>query len=538
MKNAFDSQLAEQLVSTFTELSSTEELIFFVAGKAEMLPFCQRLLEQFDLGESTQLVQLVNTLCSAKGVLPGSLYEEIRKVLLALNKFYDADRDHYEVLGLPSDASVDTVKKAYRDLSKKFHPDRNEHMGSSPDKFLEISGAYHAIMAAASRKVASNKTRWRKKRPDRNMQKNRARKKFLVTVLILVAVLTAASIYVAEQYNNKVIIRQLHTSTPSPTQPAKQPDTEGQVKVATTLEEPVITLSETRPEFLETSTPQSPTQHEKPQQLAVEDILSNMYSSAPSQEEIPAIPESSEDTSDQSTDAPHQDQPDENISNPEFLTPPSPAAPAPEPEKAINQETTPSIPSPAPTVTVAVSHSEHVEKKKPAKNEDADRQEVNEKPNDDLTADLNTEAAPQEELQAQPLNVQPGEQYTKEQRIHTINTTLEISALLKEYSKLYNRKDLEPFLALFSKSATENGHALANEVDQYRSLFEHTSEIDLNIENVSWTDDNDGLTARAQFVSSYTYHDGSRKEYTGDISFLLVTELGTLKIQSLNYVFQ
>jgi curved DNA-binding protein CbpA len=36
-----------------------------------------------------------------------------------------ADRDYYEVLGVARDATPDQIKKAYRNLARKYHPDAN-----------------------------------------------------------------------------------------------------------------------------------------------------------------------------------------------------------------------------------------------------------------------------------------------------------------------------------------------------------------------------------------------------------------------------
>ncbi|MFD2679932.1 molecular chaperone DnaJ [Bacillus seohaeanensis] len=53
-------------------------------------------------------------------------------------------RDYYEVLGVGKDASKDEIKKAYRKLSKKYHPDINKEADAA-DKFKEISEAYEAL---------------------------------------------------------------------------------------------------------------------------------------------------------------------------------------------------------------------------------------------------------------------------------------------------------------------------------------------------------------------------------------------------------
>lgn len=53
-------------------------------------------------------------------------------------------RDYYEVLGLTRNASVDDIKKAYRKLAMKWHPDRNKS-DEAKDKFAELSEAYDVL---------------------------------------------------------------------------------------------------------------------------------------------------------------------------------------------------------------------------------------------------------------------------------------------------------------------------------------------------------------------------------------------------------
>ena len=58
--------------------------------------------------------------------------------------------DDYKILGISPDASDDEVKKAYRTLAKKYHPDRVAHLGDdmrkqAEEKFAKLSDAYDNI---------------------------------------------------------------------------------------------------------------------------------------------------------------------------------------------------------------------------------------------------------------------------------------------------------------------------------------------------------------------------------------------------------
>ena len=56
-----------------------------------------------------------------------------------------AKRDYYEVLGVIKSASADEIKKAYRKLALKYHPDRNKNDKTAEAKFKEASEAYHVL---------------------------------------------------------------------------------------------------------------------------------------------------------------------------------------------------------------------------------------------------------------------------------------------------------------------------------------------------------------------------------------------------------
>ncbi len=62
-----------------------------------------------------------------------------------------AKRDLYEILGVNRDASEDELKKAYRKLAMKYHPDRNPDNKDAEDKFKEAKEAYEILTDANKR---------------------------------------------------------------------------------------------------------------------------------------------------------------------------------------------------------------------------------------------------------------------------------------------------------------------------------------------------------------------------------------------------
>jgi curved DNA-binding protein CbpA len=63
-----------------------------------------------------------------------------------------AKRDYYEVLGVTKSASIDELKRQYRKLALKFHPDRNQH-ADTQEHFKEISEAYAVLSDIKKRQL-------------------------------------------------------------------------------------------------------------------------------------------------------------------------------------------------------------------------------------------------------------------------------------------------------------------------------------------------------------------------------------------------
>jgi molecular chaperone DnaJ len=54
-------------------------------------------------------------------------------------------RDYYEVLGVSKSATEDEIKKAYRKIAIKYHPDRNPGDKEAEEKFKEAAEAYSIL---------------------------------------------------------------------------------------------------------------------------------------------------------------------------------------------------------------------------------------------------------------------------------------------------------------------------------------------------------------------------------------------------------
>ncbi|KAK4040301.1 DnaJ-related protein SCJ1 [Parachaetomium inaequale] len=81
------------------------------------------------------------------------LLKTILLSLLTLAQIALCAEDYYKVLGLDKQASERQIKSAYRQLSKKYHPDKNPNDPTAHDKFVLVAEAYEALSDAESRQI-------------------------------------------------------------------------------------------------------------------------------------------------------------------------------------------------------------------------------------------------------------------------------------------------------------------------------------------------------------------------------------------------
>ena len=122
---------------------------------------CMQIRQHMSHSSRLQLLHFLFGIAKADGQVTSSEEEEIRKIAsyLYINDhdyssikamFYDESDSAYKILEITKAATNDELKKAYRKMAKKYHPDKleglgEEHKNGAKEKFQKIQGAYEQV---------------------------------------------------------------------------------------------------------------------------------------------------------------------------------------------------------------------------------------------------------------------------------------------------------------------------------------------------------------------------------------------------------
>lgn len=161
-----EKQFVQQtFVQLFGKVRANEAFKFFnEVTKQEQYSLeqvCGQIRQYMDHPSRLQLIHFLFKLASADGEVHATEIEMVHKIarllginnadVLSLQAMFVADTDaYYKILEIPESASNDEVKKAYRTMAKKYHPDRIQHLGEdmikqAEEKFRKVQEAYDGI---------------------------------------------------------------------------------------------------------------------------------------------------------------------------------------------------------------------------------------------------------------------------------------------------------------------------------------------------------------------------------------------------------
>lgn len=124
-------------------------------------PVCLQIRQMMDHASRLQLLHFLFGIAKADGFVTESEVKQIYTIAGYLSissrdyesikaMFYNSSDNAYKILEIDKGATVDEIKKAYRKMAKKYHPDRvihlgKEHQKGAEEKFRQVQAAYEQL---------------------------------------------------------------------------------------------------------------------------------------------------------------------------------------------------------------------------------------------------------------------------------------------------------------------------------------------------------------------------------------------------------
>ena len=112
-----------------------------------------------------------------------------------------------------------------------------------------------------------------------------------------------------------------------------------------------------------------------------------------------------------------------------------------------------------------------------------------------------------------------------------------LNSFLHLYSRTYESKDLDKFVALFTYDAIENNRPFYEMLPKYRKNMEMIESFKYEIEMTDYAvmEGTGNITLQGKFLTRYLLHDGTQGEKNGNISMELEADGNSFLVKRLNY---
>lgn len=154
----------EQFVSMYGKDRANKAFQLFKKVSQQSVPLrrvCMQIQQMMDHPSRLQLIHFLFGIAKADGMVTEDEERQVFTIAgyLGINSrdynsikamFYNSSDNAYKILEITKSATNDEIKKAYRKMAKKYHPDKVEHLGEehkkgAEDKFKQVQKAYEQL---------------------------------------------------------------------------------------------------------------------------------------------------------------------------------------------------------------------------------------------------------------------------------------------------------------------------------------------------------------------------------------------------------
>ncbi|MFT5697842.1 MAG: hypothetical protein ACI8ZB_000696 [Desulforhopalus sp.] len=551
--NSKQKLLIQKLMKTFAASPGTEAAISFVASKNGLLLACQELLKDLERKDRIS-VEWVRAECEKHSMTRDSFSQQLSQIVALFNPTENIT-DYFLILGLEVGAGQEEIKKQYRKLSLRYHPDTAT--GDDPDaseRFMQITRAYHALTGRGDgpnlHVAQSPASKWgpkQQKTPQVGRQKKVFLWAFLLVILLLIFTTVASNIY-----KKKAMLAGLQESSgafvPPSTKHANDFDTGSEKKITlqpNTVKAEIIEnqlgaskgIASPSDKKIESET--NDTLVNKTNDLVVDSELSDLSNTLsaitkkggrPDQflkKEIVLLARVAEKKSHNVLKKKQSSKriDEKEIKNTSLKVE---AVDSKSSGDGLTQKEDPPVDQGVITT------------QKTRKSTDPKMQTITSTVDPQVKTDndnqlIIVEAAKEKEasVSAPQMVVRSNSDEPPEE----VDLQEKIDTFLNNYIRAYEQRNLILFSRFFEVDAVENGKFFTTMLPTYMDLFATTSNLKMDLTVLAWTEVDSGVSIDGRFKVGLLYTDKREIHGSGAIHFILLDNNGEFRIKSMEYEF-